>query len=548
MTTETPEAEAPVKAAHAVIFIEDQQYDDETNDRVIHLTGEKLNAMYPKREFHRLRSTLKSAGTKALWLHNPEVDDQPEGTHLARIKNVWNAVQDIRNWPDDCYAKSDETPRAPLQMEDDLSTIAPDHGVLRQGLDLYSPTTESADAFIMASLLTAFASVVGPKLRLKVGSSSHPLNNYLLIVGQSTRSRKSTALRMARRHIQKASKGGLLGYGISPEATEHFLRYQHNITLIVPEYKSMIEQASKSFGTGSLETYTDLHDGELQPRVNKGATDVRRSQAKGGEPEEEYQKRVEQAVLSALGNAEPVEIGLSILAASTMPWLSKLSIEDIQSGMMARFLLVFGASKARMSSPPIVDANAQRALDDSLKRFQDLEGIVTKSPAAEAAHAEWYDAWCERLENAADEGTMFPIFARWEVIAQKLAALRDLSMITDDRELQHGMHLQISEESMRAAMRVIDGSLRVLTDQLEAGLFGSNENQHLTAIVSIIETLGEATERDLLRHAPTTMTASTLRNLLGVLMRSGEINEWRERTDMPRPDEQLRRVYRIRRK
>ncbi len=73
-----------------------------------------------------------------------------------------------------------------------------------QVVETFAPHTEAAPVAIAAQFLVGFGSAVGPGPRFYVGETPHPVNEFLLVVGSSSRSRKGESLNSAKRPLVDA--------------------------------------------------------------------------------------------------------------------------------------------------------------------------------------------------------------------------------------------------------------------------------------------------------------------------------------------------------
>lgn len=105
--------------------------------------------------------------------------------HAARVRPTKDAKPDVEGWPS---AMSDE------------AYI----GIARRIVAAYDPITEADRAAILVSVLAAFGNLVGRDPHMILDGSRHTCALYVLVVGQSAKSRKGTSWNRAAEIMQRA--------------------------------------------------------------------------------------------------------------------------------------------------------------------------------------------------------------------------------------------------------------------------------------------------------------------------------------------------------
>ena len=135
------------------------------------------------------------------------------------------------------------------------------HGVFGAIIEKLAPNTEADPIAILAQLLVACGSAIGPTPHFQVEATPHHTNEYLLLVGDSAKSRKGSSLDHVARLMQAAdpsfqrrlSTGLSSGEGVvwalrdpqdsDPGATEK------RLLIIEPEFASVLKAASREIST-----------------------------------------------------------------------------------------------------------------------------------------------------------------------------------------------------------------------------------------------------------------------------------------------------------
>src|SRR5450755_3768513 len=67
------------------------------------------------------------------------------------------------------------------------------YGLAGEAVRTLAPHTEAQPEAILLQLLAAFGNVIGPGPHCMVGATRHPLNLFLVLVGESSKARKGTS-------------------------------------------------------------------------------------------------------------------------------------------------------------------------------------------------------------------------------------------------------------------------------------------------------------------------------------------------------------------
>lgn len=200
---------------------------------------------------------------------------------------------------------------------------------IRDYIDYAAQRTDASHAYHEAAALICLA-VATPNVRAQLAPypKGLPTNLYTLIIGDSTRSRKSTAIAIAADVVDAAIPHSRIAEGFSPEAfVETLSERPRNSTIWAPDEFSetllKVRNAKYMAGlVGLLLTIYSGHDYTARRHSKR---------VKGGDTEEDMD------VIIAPN--------LSILAATTPAIFEGLTAADVTSGLLPRFAVVFPASK-----------------------------------------------------------------------------------------------------------------------------------------------------------------------------------------------------------
>ena len=308
----------------------------------------------------------------------------------------------------------------PLVSDDILKRIDPsaaDREIERFVADAAVATDASLD-YLRASYLSALSTILGPHHRLlpRVGAPGGVhISLFVLLMGISTYSRKSTAMRFARELVQASDAGAVLANNFSPEAllADVAERDGQGCIAFLDEFVGLVKQTHRrsGFQAHAPETLMQLGDG--------GPQSVSR---RDGKPRLEIH--------------DPF---LNILAATTPAALEDAGrVEDILMGFLPRFWIV--ASGKRRPRLPIRDLTADetKRLEAALGRMKrlaaGLPGPIGGQPLASSRRrtawtlSPWaaslldrYDVELER--RAAEHDALAAYFGRMLWVTARIAVV-----------------------------------------------------------------------------------------------------------------------------
>lgn len=332
----------------------------------------------------------------------------------------------------------------------------------------------------------------------------HPLHQYLLIVGGSSESRKTSAIKRAARLAepvlnQFSQRGQRVWWPAvsSPEGIMEELSREPNRLLCLSEWTEMHGLSQKGgYWKHSTELWNLIYD----------ATDSHRSRAK------DNSIKIERPRVTILGASTP---SLIESTAGVMDWLA---------GKMARYLI---ACETRPSTA-IMDAPAEypdrvhslRLQLDTLARPIPDRGAMTLSDAAWTSMRDWQaSAWWRALMKSAPEHVA-PSFGRAQEHTFRLAAAYEASA-----SFPWGP-MQVTAPSIEAAIRVVEwcyDSLLKTFATIGTRAIDIADKNGLQRVTTLLSVAGEAgmSRSELLRASK--LTAHGLEVVLGTLQQRFEI-------------------------
>lgn len=341
------------------------------------------------------------------------------------------------------------------------------HGWFGGYLELVSETTEAPDQFHLASALTIVGAYAGRRVYTKLASGRVFPNNYTVLVGNSSESKKDTAISRAwdmvldpewvrtRTNLPYVERNGVA----SAESFVKGLSTYSNVVIRMSEFSEVLSNARRK-GTSTILTML-MKAWDTPPQLSND---------------------------SLTNPAQALNPYVSLLAGTQPDVLAADMIEtDISSGFANRIMFVPGSGKGANPWPPEVD---ERKLHDhwlklrgNLRAYGDGEYMpVNRTPQVVELWEAFYRA--PRGESVL-ERTMSQ---RHQNMVLKVALVFAMSDCAKAIEYEHLSH----------AIAWIDWSWSCVK-QLMAGWATSNDNRLIDRIKTVLERTGPLKKRDLQR-------------------------------------------------
>jgi hypothetical protein len=251
-----------------------------------------------------------------------------------------------------------------------LHTPFPHHviaGVAGEFADLYSKYLESPREFFYMSFLTCLGSVLADKVQVVTELDAQP-RLYTLLLGESARTRKSTAAKKAYQFFKETLEQDefyiIHGTG-SGEGVARVLNEKNPLLVYYDEFKSMVDKSSYK-GSSLLSLVTVLFDNNTWDNKLKKEKD----------------------------SVDVVDGYLSILGCSTVETYEKLfTTQFIDIGFTNRVFLVPGEGKRKNAIPRKIPDEEKEPIKRNLLKIIDraAAGIYLPiQPEAFARYHRWY--------------------------------------------------------------------------------------------------------------------------------------------------------------
>ena len=220
-------------------------------------------------------------------------------------------------------------------------------GLSKEFVDIFTPTTESPREFLWSAFVTAFGALMSPYVERGNGTQAQP-RLYTCNIGPSGFGRKSTAAKRAVEVIRGAVDPTDLtfvdGFGSSEGILRAIISAPSNastkVCVIYLDELEVLFRKAKVSGTAGVVPLQVLYESNS------------------------YSNVVQQ------NSVVITDAHLAMLANSTTDRFSDLwTADDVASGFLSRWTLVYGEPTTRLPNPPLPDQVRLDALTEKLRGF-----------------------------------------------------------------------------------------------------------------------------------------------------------------------------------
>lgn len=258
-----------------------------------------------------------------------------------------------------------------------LADCIPQHGFIRDFVDLHRPVTEAPELFHVAAALSCIATALNRLTWLDNGAHRLYPNLYIALVAGSTWMRKSTVLKEAEDFLGRLGENHNDPYRFSldmPQTINAIGLWTENPRGLIThdEIGGWLKSSEQlSFMAGVKTTLKEIHD--CPPVFVKSF----RGEGKSIRLEKPY---------------------INLLSATTWDWFAEAVIgSDIGSGFLPRFMFFVARPEESgdpLPLPPPMDSALKDKADDSLFKISQRDGSMNLGPEAKEQYTSWY------LENS----------------------------------------------------------------------------------------------------------------------------------------------------
>lgn len=306
--------------------------------------------------------------------------------------------------------------------------------------DYASEATDSPPIYHEFAALATLAAAAGNRLYLQRGHLTLRPNLYIVLIGKSSKFRKSTSLFVSRDLVRNTQKDLVMPDDFSIEAIIEMMSKSPSGILYYPEFLGLMKKAKRDYTSGLKSFLTEIYD---CPET------VTRALKAGKKKTEEGQPKVDIVTIN-----NPC---ISILAASTQKWfIEELSEDDFHGGFIPRFCLVPARKDELLPESVDPTPRSPQKRQTLLDRLTWVNSTAGEMTLEDREHFRTlYLNFSARFEQQ-DEDIFEPYIERLKTTAIKFAMLRQLgeevpSKTISRQAMEYGFGLA-TEVATRIAM------------------------------------------------------------------------------------------------
>ena len=311
-----------------------------------------------------------------------------------------------------------------------MLSAAPDlfYGIIGRVVETFEPYTEAAPVAIAVQFLAAFGNAVGRGPHFVIGETVHHLNEFVALVGKSSRSRKGDASHIALRTLRDADREWAASIASGLSSGEGLI---HGVRDPVEKINSKGERivADEGVSDKRLLVLESEFSGALKQFAREGnvLSNVLRDAWDG------------KAVLRSLTKNSPTRASgahISVIAHTTPPDLGAyLGNVEAANGLGNRFVFVLVHRAQLLPDPGRAPADAVARLVDEVRETLDFARRVGEIRRTPAAAAVWEHLYPELTRE--QPGLLGNLLARSEAHVARLSALYALSARGEQVDVEH---------------------------------------------------------------------------------------------------------------
>jgi len=324
-------------------------------------------------------------------------------------------------------------------------------GFLKEYTEFVQPLTEAPTQYHIGTALALVSTVLGRNVYMDEGATTYYPNLYILVIGESGITRKSTAIGMVYKFLPQLNPEYILGSTMSSEALLDAFKKSYCHIIVYDELKHLIVNEEKSYGKGLIALFTSLWANPPFYRVD-----------------------VKNIPLPERVIKDPT---LNILAASTPDWL-QLKEADVLGGFLGRFLPICSSKTTkRLAIRPEMDEVVLNDLFEKLRTIQRLSGRYVWQDEAREIFKGLYDELCDNFQKEPNKALIQPYWARIDTHIRKLAIIFDACSPNPT--------LTITKDNLLRAwgiMELITGYYKEMLGSITYSFMGKKEKQLLDMV------------------------------------------------------------------
>ena len=336
-------------------------------------------------------------------------------------------------------------------VESELKQAIPQSGIIADYMQYVTPLTEAPYQFHLMGGLMAISTILSNHVFIPFGEKKIYPNLYVILVGASSTSRKSTSLDYSIGLISDIAEECIFPNEITPEAFKEELSNHAQGIFKVSEFGSLLAQFEKEYMRGMKEFLTDIFDCPVK-----------------------YERKLR-------GNKFVINNPcINIFGASDVTWISdKFKEKDIRGGFLPRFIFFIGEKSDRRISLPVdnPDRTLRFKVISKLGALKNIKGKIDLSEI-KAEYDTWYNAHWDELAEQNNADILAPFYSRLAIYCLKLAVLYHFSESTS---------LVLSKESLSKACHLVNYLKYKIAELLDTELVFGRDMQNKARVYKLIE-------------------------------------------------------------
>ncbi len=317
--------------------------------------------------------------------------------------------------------------------------------------------TDACEMFLESSALMILSTVVNRNVFLTYGNDRIFPSLWILLIGRSGETRKSTCIRLANRFVVYIKPNMVMEQAASDEYFRETLAEKGRAIIIQDEFISFLDSLKKEYSSLTKKLLTELFDRDMSWS----------SGTKG-------QGRI---VIN-----DPF---INIVSATSPAWLQEaISESDIKGGFLPRFMMVFAEKKEREIDgiPGYGDEKRKKGLIEGLDMISKITYQAQLSNEAGVVYKEFQQYLKKETKEKGDVIGSFN--ARLDIYSLKLALLYHVSDL--DRIADETISVDDMQKGVDFASRVCASQEKILSN-----LAFSQYQVKRQKVLDIIEFCGE---------------------------------------------------------
>lgn len=427
-------------------------------------------------------------------------------------------------------------------------------GRFKKWREIYSPTSEAADEFLFAGLLTVTGAMLGRRVWIWQASNIYP-NIYSVIIGKSAKARKTTAANYSEQLLKKVDKHVIFSSGISttqgligllqlpseseikeyqeaqaeadneleePSMNDKIARYMalefqdrleyegFRLLYYEREFSRLLKKTKKDYSSDFVETLQEAYD--MKDELDN------------------------HSFTNPISAEKPC---ISVISTTTFGKLQRhLENEEIEGGFANRFMYFIGDRKPPKPRPPKPDkallTELMSELNEIRQKWNHTEFTMTKE-----AEKIWDEFYCKDYETESATAIIDHISSRFTTHAIKLALI--FAATENDKPF-------ITAKQVKTGIDIVE-YLRKCAIEIFALQGGSKYSKIERLITDFLKKSRSATVTKIWRHVRKEMSGTTtkeIQNTLNSLQKMEAVRKKQETFKDSAGRKQKRTVYKIR--